>query len=76
MKTYVFHVTLHYSLIFYSLLYLYTPPPAKCVCVLAGSFHVVRLSVRDGLVFQYLEKAMMEFHKILQTYWYPQDEHL
>ena len=28
------------------------------------------------LVFQYLEKAMTEFHKIWQTHWYPQDEHL
>ena len=43
-------------------------------------FHVVlpyvRLSVCDILVFQYLEKAMTEFHKIWQTHWYPQDEHL
>ena len=34
-------------------------------------FHIVRLSVVpsvcDVLVFQYLEKAMMEFHKIWQT---------
>ena len=24
----------------------------------------------------YLEQAMMEFHRTLQTHWYPQDEHL
>ena len=35
----------------------------------------IRLSIRDILVFQYFEKEMTEFHKIWQTYWYPQDEH-
>ena len=28
----------------------------------------IRLSVHNVLVFQYLEKVMLEFHKILQTH--------
>ena len=39
-------------------------------------YTVFTLSVRDVLVFQHLEKAITEFHKIWQTHWYPQDEHL
>ena len=37
---------------------------------------LVRPSIHNVLVFQYLEKEMAEFHKIWQTHWYPQDEHL
>ena len=58
-------------------------PPANCVCGGGGilfscpSIHLsVRLSIRNVLIFQYLEKAMPEFHRIWQTHWYPQDEHL
>ena len=46
------------------------PQQTVFVCVCGGGggvlycFHVVGPSVRDVLVFQYLEKAMMEFHQI------------
>ena len=38
-----------------------------CVCV-GGGCTVLMLSVCDILVFQYLEKALTEFHKIWQTH--------
>ena len=47
--------------------------PANYVC---EGYTVFMLSVCDILVLQYHEKAMMEYHKILQIHWYPQDEHL
>ena len=59
--------------IFKSLIALYYIPRKLCLWGVY-CFHVVhpsiRLSVRDVLVFQYLEKA------IWQTHWYSQDEYL
>ena len=46
-------------------------PPANCacVCVCGGGILFSRCpSIRDALVFQYLEKAMMEFHQIWQIH--------
>ena len=45
----------------WSILY---PPTANCVCGGERGYTVFTLSIRDVLVFQYLEKkAMTEFHK-------------
>ena len=68
------------------LFYLHQPwdliiiPPANPVCgggvILFSHCPFINLSIHNILVLQYLEKAMTEFHKIWETHWYPQDEHL